>query len=54
MTIPPWAPSRPCSHDPFLEPKVLEQKYYAKGIGPVLAVGVSNGSREELVRFERR
>jgi hypothetical protein len=35
-----------------LEPKVLEHKYYAKGIGPVLAVGVSNGSREELVRFE--
>jgi membrane-associated phospholipid phosphatase len=37
-----------------LEPKVLEHKYYAKGIGPVLAVGVSSGSREELVRYERR
>jgi membrane-associated phospholipid phosphatase len=35
-----------------LEPKVLEHKYYAKGIGPVLAVGVSGGSREELVSFE--
>jgi membrane-associated phospholipid phosphatase len=35
-----------------LEPKVLEHKYYAEGIGPVLAV--SKGSREELVRFERR
>jgi membrane-associated phospholipid phosphatase len=37
-----------------LEPTILERKYYAKGIGPVLAVGVSSGSREELVRFERR
>jgi membrane-associated phospholipid phosphatase len=35
-----------------LEPKVLEHKYYAEGIGPVLAVGVSGGSREELLRFE--
>ena len=33
-----------------LEPKVLEYKLYAKGIGPVLAIGVS-GSRdvEELL-----
>jgi membrane-associated phospholipid phosphatase len=36
-----------------LEPKVVEHKYYAKGVGPVLAVGVRTGSREELVRFER-
>ena len=35
-----------------LEPKVLEHKYYAKGIGPILAVSVSGGDREELVRFE--
>jgi membrane-associated phospholipid phosphatase len=35
-----------------LEPKVLEHKYYAEGIGPVLAVSVSGGSREELLRFE--
>jgi hypothetical protein len=35
-----------------LEPKVLEHKYYAKGIGPVLAVSVSGGSREELLRFQ--
>jgi membrane-associated phospholipid phosphatase len=35
-----------------LEPKVLEHKYYAKGIGPVLAVSVPGGSREELLRFE--
>ena len=36
-----------------LEPKVLEFKFYAEGVGPVLAVSVSGGSdREELVRFE--
>jgi hypothetical protein len=36
-----------------LEPKVLEYKFYARGIGPVLAIGVSGGSdREELVRYE--
>jgi hypothetical protein len=35
-----------------LEPKGLEHKYYAKGIGPVLAVSMSDGSREELLRFE--
>lgn len=37
-----------------LEPKILEFKFYARGIGPVLAVGVSGGAdREELVRFRR-
>jgi hypothetical protein len=37
-----------------LEPRVLEYKFYARGIGPVLAVAVSGGSdREELVRFRR-
>ena len=37
-----------------LEPKVLEFKFYARGVGPVLAVGVSGGAdREELVRFRR-
>jgi len=36
-----------------LEPNVLEQKFYAKEVGPILAVTVSGGSdREELV--ERR
>jgi hypothetical protein len=36
-----------------LEPDVVEQKFYAKGVGPILAVTVSGGSdREELV--ERR
>ena len=35
-----------------LEPKVLEYKFYARGIGMVLAVGVSGGAdREELVRY---
>jgi hypothetical protein len=37
-----------------LEPDVLEHKFYAKGVGPVLAVAISGGSgREELVRFTR-
>jgi hypothetical protein len=37
-----------------LDPKVLEYKFYARGIGPVLAVGVSGGDdREELVRYAR-
>jgi hypothetical protein len=37
-----------------LEPKVLEFKFYARGVGPVLAVGVSGGSdREELVRYRK-
>ena len=35
-----------------LEPRALEFKFYARGVGPVLAVSVSGGSdREELVRF---
>jgi hypothetical protein len=35
-----------------LEPKVLEFKFYARNVGPVLAVSVSGGSdREELVRY---
>jgi hypothetical protein len=37
-----------------LEPKAVEFKFYARGVGPVLAVGVSGGSdREELVSFHR-
>jgi len=37
-----------------LEPKILEYKFFARGIGPVLAVGVSGGAdREELIRFRR-
>jgi hypothetical protein len=35
-----------------LEPKVLEFKFYAEGVGPVLAVSVSGGSdREELLSY---
>ncbi|MET0799878.1 MAG: hypothetical protein ABWZ53_01730 [Actinomycetota bacterium] len=35
-----------------LHPKMLEYKLYAKGVGPVLVLGVSKGSqREELIRF---
>ena len=37
-----------------LQPRVLEYKFYARGIGPVLSVAVSGGSdREELIRFRR-
>jgi hypothetical protein len=37
-----------------LEPNVLEFKFYARGVGPVLAVGVSgNSDREDLLRFKR-
>lgn len=34
------------------EPQV-EHKFYAKGIGPVLVVGVSGGGREELVSYAK-
>ena len=35
-----------------LEPKVNEFKFYARGVGPVLAVSVSGGSdREELLSY---
>jgi hypothetical protein len=35
-----------------LEPKALEFKFYARGIGPVLAIAISGGAdREELVRY---
>jgi hypothetical protein len=37
-----------------LEPRALEFKFYARGIGPLLAVSVSGGSdREELLRHRR-
>jgi hypothetical protein len=37
-----------------LSPKVLEYKFYARGIGPVLAISVSGGSdREELVSYAK-
>ena len=35
-----------------LEPDLVEHKFYAKGVGPVLALTLSGGSsREELVGF---
>lgn len=38
-----------------LEPSLLEHKFYAKGVGPVLVVGISGGSgREELLSFRQR
>ena len=37
-----------------LEPDVLEHKFYARGVGAVLAIGLSGGGgREELVRYSR-
>jgi hypothetical protein len=37
-----------------LEPRSVEFKFYARGVGPVLAVGVSGGSdREDLVSFRK-
>ena len=37
-----------------IEPDVQEYKLYAKGVGPVLVLGVSGGSgREELVRVDQ-
>ncbi len=36
-----------------LEPTGTEHKYYARGLGPVLSVGVRDGTREELVAFRR-
>ena len=37
-----------------LDPRALEYKLYAKGVGPVLVLAASGGGgREELVRFER-
>lgn len=36
-----------------LDPEVLEYKYYVKGVGPVLALDVPTGAREELIAFKR-
>jgi hypothetical protein len=37
-----------------LEPRVLEYKLYAKGVGPVLVLGVSGGAgREELLSYRK-
>lgn len=35
-----------------IDPEVLEYKFYARGVGPVVALGVSGGiGREELIAF---
>jgi len=37
-----------------LEPKLIEQKFYAQGVGPVLAVTVAGGSdKEELLSYTK-
>jgi hypothetical protein len=37
-----------------LEPRAVEYKFYARGVGPLLSLGISGGSeREELVSFRR-
>jgi hypothetical protein len=37
-----------------LQPKILEHKFYAKGVGPVLILGLSGGNaREELTHFTK-
>jgi hypothetical protein len=37
-----------------LKPRIQEFKFFARGVGPVLAVGISGGSdREELLRFRQ-
>jgi hypothetical protein len=37
-----------------LDPDLLEHKFYARGVGPVLALTLAGGSdREELLRFDR-
>jgi hypothetical protein len=37
-----------------LEPRVVEYKFLARGVGPVLSLGISGGAdREELLRFRR-
>jgi hypothetical protein len=37
-----------------LEPEILEHKFYARGVGPVLVLAISGGGgREELISFGR-
>jgi hypothetical protein len=37
-----------------LEPEIVEHKFYARGVGPLLTINVKGGaSREELLRFDR-
>jgi hypothetical protein len=37
-----------------LDPDAVERKYYVRDVGPVLAVSLVNGGREELISFETR
>jgi hypothetical protein len=37
-----------------LEPDVVERKYYVRDVGPVLALSLADGAREELISFETR
>jgi hypothetical protein len=40
--------------NPLSEPPTVEHKYFARDVGPVLAVGISGGGgREELVSYSR-
>jgi hypothetical protein len=34
-----------------LDPDATENKFYVKGVGPILTVGVKDGAREELVEY---
>ena len=37
-----------------LQPEIMEHKFYARGVGPLLTINVKGGaSREELLRFDR-
>jgi hypothetical protein len=35
-----------------LDPSLLEHKFYAKGVGPVLTIDIAGGGREELVSVD--
>jgi hypothetical protein len=38
-----------------LNPGLVEYKFYARGVGPVLALTIAGGAgREELITFDRR
>jgi hypothetical protein len=54
-SLPPRAPGRPASTGRAvvpLEPRILEHKFYARGVGPVLVLDVSGAAgREELTEF---
>ena len=37
--------------NPLADPKQIEHKFYAQGVGPVLTIDVANGNREELLSY---